>query len=382
MDSKKQKEEINKKLELIKECIKLLTYQREQAEKDIAFISNKREYILSNPIDYLINLDNNKEELMPKRQKIIAVPNINQDNQLSWLFNPNETTTEETRSINTTINTNNTITTAIPTEEIPMEPVSLTYNLPWNEEENRKLLELLQVYPPEEVAFYRYEKISKVMVTRSAKQIQSRIQKLTNTTGNAKELDPYIKKVQALLKIKKRRGWGSKSDNKNKTKSVNSIKNEKEEKRKDTGFRLLNTPLVYMSDDDTEEAKNKIKNNKLNFLSKLNELPTTTPSTIHSNSPQNSIHSNSNDIAIHLGIKCNNCNIQPIVGTRWKCIECKQMEINLCDKCIIKGEININSHLKEHRLEKYLLYENNQFLDSDYNHNIPDNLDKNYLSTW
>jgi len=48
----------------------------------------------------------------------------------------------------------------------------------------------------------------------------------------------------------------------------------------------------------------------------------------------------SKDVIVHLGIQCNNCGMLPIVGIRYKCVECDNY--NLCSKC---EENKIHPHL-------------------------------------
>lgn len=62
-------------------------------------------------------------------------------------------------------------------------PFAAHYNLPWTEDEIRRLDELLLIFPEEEVISRRYAKIAEAFGTRSASQISNRINKL-----NAKKL--------------------------------------------------------------------------------------------------------------------------------------------------------------------------------------------------
>lgn len=54
----------------------------------------------------------------------------------------------------------------------PAKPIS--FNALWTEEEQKKLEELLSVYPEEEVASRRWEKIANALGTRTPKQVASR----------------------------------------------------------------------------------------------------------------------------------------------------------------------------------------------------------------
>ncbi|KAG0189179.1 ZZ-type zinc finger-containing protein 3 [Apophysomyces sp. BC1034] len=52
-----------------------------------------------------------------------------------------------------------------------------THNQPWTDEEQRRLEELLEVYPDEPVQAQRFNKISKALGSRTARQVASRVQK-------------------------------------------------------------------------------------------------------------------------------------------------------------------------------------------------------------
>lgn len=56
-----------------------------------------------------------------------------------------------------------------------MKPV--THNLPWSDEEQRRLEELLKIYPDEPVQAQRFNKISAALGTRTPRQVGSRVQK-------------------------------------------------------------------------------------------------------------------------------------------------------------------------------------------------------------
>ena len=57
-------------------------------------------------------------------------------------------------------------------------PIAAHYNLPWSEEEKRRMNELLLIYPEEEVISRRYAKIAAALGTRTSSQVANRINKL------------------------------------------------------------------------------------------------------------------------------------------------------------------------------------------------------------
>ena len=52
-----------------------------------------------------------------------------------------------------------------------------TFNQPWTPQEQRRLEELLEEYPSEEIEMERWKKIATCLGNRTAIQVQSRVQK-------------------------------------------------------------------------------------------------------------------------------------------------------------------------------------------------------------
>ena len=86
---------------------------------------------------------------------------------------------------------------------------------------------------------------------------------------------------------------------------------------------------------------------------------------------------------IHQGIKCNKCEMNPIVGIRYKCADCN--DYNLCEKCEEENFIsNVHPHnfikirkfienvQKEKKENDYLMNENN-YLNNNNNYNNNNN---------
>ena len=75
---------------------------------------------------------------------------------------------------------------------------------------------------------------------------------------------------------------------------------------------------------------------------------------------------------VHYKVKCDGCNMNPIIGIRYKCETCKR--VNFCENCFNKKE---NFHEKEHKYEKItesqyrniVLHENKDYLKRGYIHN-------------
>eukprot|EP01132_Coremiostelium_polycephalum_P005414 gene5414-6753_t len=195
----------------------------------------------------------------------------------------------------------------------------------WSESEQRKLEQLLIQYPPEEIASHRWSKIAKSLGNRTPKQVASRTQK-------------YFIKLQKLgLPV---------PDGKAYTPINSQIKKRKKEN---------DTP------DKTDHKFTSNSNVNISFENPKNKLTTTTDSF------GNSI--------IHEGFKCDGCDSEPIVGIRWRCEEC--MELDLCDDCKNNYE-EIGSHKSNHYMIAHEKAEAPYYQDYDYKFSYPDR-ESNYL---
>lgn len=46
--------------------------------------------------------------------------------------------------------------------------------------------------------------------------------------------------------------------------------------------------------------------------------------------------------------------MDPITGERWKCIECTDLDVDLCKECYEAQDFEIETHKKEHAMKKIL----------------------------
>jgi len=67
---------------------------------------------------------------------------------------------------------------------------------------------------------------------------------------------------------------------------------------------------------------------------------------------------------MHIGFQCDSCGMEPIVGTRWTCVDCA--ELDLCNQCD-RATFTKGGHIPEHRFDKVEQAEPAHFMDQDYN---------------
>ncbi|KAJ3280703.1 ZZ-type zinc finger-containing protein 3 [Borealophlyctis nickersoniae] len=192
-----------------------------------------------------------------------------------------------------------------------------TSGMPWTDDENRRLVDLMEVYPEEPVAMRRFEKLAAALGTRTARQVGSRVQKILSerkTAGSGRVNTP--KTSSPFRSGSSGRVAGQFYNNKS------------------TGLRYLSKMGMTMSltddggdnasdsDKDIDPAlKNTEEYKELVRLRKLAKATAAVPAA-HTSDP------------VHHGFKCDRCDIEPIVGTRWKCKQCPDdAQVDLCSDC-------------------------------------------------
>ena len=78
------------------------------------------------------------------------------------------------------------------------------------------------------------------------------------------------------------------------------------------------------------------------------EVSVYTPITLQKLLNKSSINKKEEEVkqTVHEGTKCNKCGVSPILGTRYRCYECE--ELNFCEIC----ELSADSHSKIHPVIK------------------------------
>ncbi|XP_050498565.1 ZZ-type zinc finger-containing protein 3 [Diabrotica virgifera virgifera] len=231
-------------------------------------------------------------------------------------------------------------------------------NNAWTSEEQKKLEELLQKYPPEAIENRRFKKIAKELGTRSLAQVASRIQKY------------FLKLYQAGLPIPGRL-----------PKSVDKIKKSFLHKHQrhnyylykpSTFFPKFNPPVVMDEMEDipgpssshhpaeepatpsnylmeteylnADYMKGKTKAEvQIQLLKKVKEVK------LQEMAYENCFQ--------HIEFKCDYCSAEPIVGSRWSCLVCPKLT-NFCTDCFVSQMYANNCHPLTHPMVIYRDSEN------------------------
>nr|CAH0101673.1 unnamed protein product [Daphnia galeata] len=221
-----------------------------------------------------------------------------------------------------------------------------TFNQLWTPEEQKRLEELLVIYPPEQIEMERFRKIARALGNRTPLQVQSRVQKY------------FIKLQKAGLPVPGRTY--------NFTQYSNNRKSGHRHQRNNrflfpsSTFFASATPPVYMNDiDDSTEILNdpspapqrediQVSDEDVPDSMKMSEsyselmwlklIKRIKAKTIHS-------------AMIHYGYRCDHCGMDPISGSRWHCFHCpSNISTDLCEKCAFQLSSKGGHHQPNHKM--------------------------------
>lgn len=182
------------------------------------------------------------------------------------------------------------------------EHVTTHYNLPWSEEEKKRMEELLVIFPEEPVSSRRYAKIAEALGTRTASQITNRIHKLNAKRSKIAKREAEAAREQAakLLKSLKKSG-------------VNMDGSPDDE-------------LMLEVDDETKQSAD--YQEYLRLKEQLDDIKA--------------------QVIEHAGYQCDGCTMEPIIGIRFHCETCTN-DYDLCQNCMTS-----NTHDPSHCFAKVI----------------------------
>ncbi|PVD22407.1 hypothetical protein C0Q70_18219 [Pomacea canaliculata] len=391
----------------------ILEAQRSQALKDLEVLYEEQEKALKDPIGFVEKLQKGEVKL-PSRQKIVPLPVINWEKytskaDLTSLSSHRHSTrnkrsatesAEEERlqrlKLKLTGNVSGSSVADIGQSldgihtvvrgRIKDETKSTTFNQLWTAEEQKRLEELLIRYPPEEIEARRWEKIAQALGNRTKEQVASRVQKY------------FIKLANAGLPVPGRV-----------PKPPTNVRRGSHRHHRfnrmyypSSTFLQAHEPPVYMNDD--EDSFDSWQENHFESCTPSDDPSSAQDDTDEDSAPDDmkfspeftelaylkqlrARHLQKTDSSLeqHIGFKCDKCECQPIIGTRWHCIDCpKDTSVDFCDNCANShGSLETKSHNISHRIrparkpvpcrsmqdQDYM-----RFLPGDYNY-----LDPNYM---
>ena len=361
----------------------LLEAQRTVAVKDLDKLVEAEKDALANPVAFVEKLQRKEDLKLPASQKIAELPVIDWEQYSldSGLVGPKHMTRNKILEKQvTTQPVKKECDGEIVRGRVRGESKPVTFNQLWTSEEQQRLQQLLVEYPPEEVEMRRWDKIAKALGNRTTHQVASRVQKY------------FIKLAKAGLPVPGRIpavAQGQRKQAGHKHQRNNRLY------WKQSTFLQGHTPPVYMSDDETddshsyvgssvdgdammevqssnyfsgascsenkqhlepedefpEELQNEKEFQELVYLEKLRKEKV---ETVRSSG------------VVHSGYKCDQCQCEPITGTRWSCMDCPQdLSVDFCDNCA-DTTYETGYHNSSHRLQAVGYNSPDQHRDKDY----------------
>ncbi|XP_052223679.1 ZZ-type zinc finger-containing protein 3-like isoform X3 [Dreissena polymorpha] len=392
----------NHDYQVLLKTIALLEAQRIQAVKDLDLLYEGRQAALSDPIQFVQKLQKGIDLNLPRPQKIAELPHISWEKYTSTLdFSTFGSHRHMTRLKKQLTDGN------VPPEEVKMvsapqdvegavirgrvktEEKPQTFNQLWTTEEQKRLEELLIQFPPEEIEARRFQKIAAALGNRTTLQVQSRVQKY------------FIKLAKAGLPIP-----GRMPSTMNLKKKVGSHRHHRYNRMYyNSTFLASVTPPVFMTDNDDENSQSyegSVTSGTENWDAMADEdfsddegFPLEFRGTeeyqelLRLKQLRNrKIRQSAENMTEHVGFKCDRCECEPIVGTRWHCMDCPpDLAVDFCDECVDSG-YESSMHNSSHRLKPKRSLEgaDSGFRDTDYMGFLPGGsstgynyLDPNYM---
>ncbi|KAL1433787.1 hypothetical protein MTO96_012316 [Rhipicephalus appendiculatus] len=223
-----------------------------------------------------------------------------------------------------------------------------TFNQLWTAEEQKRLEDLLIKYPPEEVESRRWEKIANALGNRTPTQVASRVQKY------------FIKLAKAGLPVPGRirtvippRKTDRQCSCPKRTTSPVFHRGVTWRQRMEARTRSEAARVENDDEDDVQvdaAVKESPEYQELLALRKAREERV-----------------KRTGLAQHVGFRCDRCECEPIMGTRWHCTDCPEnASIDFCSDCVDCMH-ETTTHKEDHHLEAvHVAQESSTFHDRDY----------------
>ncbi|KAG9295367.1 hypothetical protein G9A89_013396 [Geosiphon pyriformis] len=222
------------------------------------------------------------------------------------------------------------------------------HNVPWTDEEQKRLMELLAIYPEEEIQSHRFKKISSALGTRTPKQVASRVQKyFIKLAKHGLPVPGRIPNLQLMLLNSSANLTRTKKASRiAKTRTPKPSTGQTPRRPRVSGIAYEQAqppPTVYMPEGDDESIVEKM-------LFSANYIDPSPDPKEPSNWIAEMPKQNSN---VHFGFSCDSCQIDPIIGNRYQCLECEESrQVDLCEDCMDQANFENEHHKALHRFSK------------------------------
>lgn len=266
---------------------------------------------------------------------------------------------------------------------------SSTFNQLWTSEEQKRLEDLLVKYPPEEVEAKRWQKVATALGNRTPQQVASRVQKYfiklakagLPVPGRVPNLSAHLKRGSHRHQRYNRLYYPSSTFMQSYEPPV--YMNEEDDLL--DAFHADSTADSYTASDDRSSVQENSDDDGV--PENLQDTPEYRELVELKQLRDEHLQSLDPSFVQHTDFKCDKCGCEPIVGTRWHCVDCPQdTSLDFCDSCADNlGSFETSLHNSSHRIrpvKKALNRTSQKMQDEDYMRFMPGDynyLDPNYM---
>ncbi|XP_060535499.1 ZZ-type zinc finger-containing protein 3 [Cylas formicarius] len=335
----------NKDYSEVLKTLVVLTAQREQALKDYKRVAELKAEALRDPLETLERVRKDGNLGLPPMHHLPKLPAIDfqkydvavPQHELKEIYSDPQVDADD---------------------KLDVKPQNVANNNVWTPEEQKRLEELLHVYPPEPIEMRRFQKIAKALGNRTVHQVSSRVQKY------------FVKLFKAGLPIP---GRIPKSGEKYKKSALHKHQRHNHYLWKPSTFfpdlcvpvqmdPLNDAPGPSCSTSGTPGTDDTACENYLLPSEYARASPQATSSKDHVELQLELLRrirlekekENGDDYApqSHAGFRCDYCDEEPIVGARWHCATCAD-SVDFCTDCVVAQMYSDAPHPLTHWLVVY-----------------------------
>ncbi|CAN8001749.1 unnamed protein product [Ixodes hexagonus] len=379
----------------------VLEAQRVQVIRDIEQLIEVREQALADPIRFVERLQKKEDVGIPLPQTVPQIPNIDWSqyslSNTQFGFEGKRQFTRQTAksepkpaSAPPQASTQSSGGVLI-RGRVFSENKPATFNQLWTAEEQKRLEDCLLKFPPEEVESRRWEKIAQALGNRTPTQVASRVQKYFIKLAKAGLPVPgRIPNVSAPRRIG---AAGSRRGHYHHHRSSAMFSQFSH-----STFFASHRPPVYMAEGEEENSTStwSFLESEASSANDKNEEAVSEEESLDASAKETPEYKelralkrarqerlNKAGLAQHVGFRCDRCDREPILGTRWHCTDCPaESSVDFCNDCVDCMHES-GTHRDDHHLEPvrtaqdcFTFHDRDymSFTGADYNY-----LDPNYL---
>ncbi|XP_067001990.1 ZZ-type zinc finger-containing protein 3 isoform X1 [Anabrus simplex] len=345
-------------LNLLK-TVAVLEAQRIRAVADIDKILDAKEEALKDPFQFVEKLQNGELDI-PVLQVIAEVPQIDWS-KYSVSF-PAEPTRPITRNAVKPLDGSGKCDEETSKEKCKIlvrgrmfdESKPETFNQSWTTEEQRRLEELLVLYPSEEVEANRWKKIAAALGNRTPKQVCSRVQKYflklqkagMPIPGRAPKMQPSSIRKRSYHRHQRHNHFLFRHTTFFPCQDVPVYMSEFDEETTGSNPNYSShNPETDIKEEVVSDDEQSGLNEKLSGESRYQQMQ------LLRRVLKEKQKEGTMPRVEHTGFKCDFCQEEPIVGTRWHCSDCgSDQSVDFCTDCVVSQLESSNPHPLSHHI--------------------------------